>query len=249
MNAIRFDDPCILFALRRESGPFCRALRAQQRFPGAPCEAWYCGPASASVLVVETGVGRQNVSRVLDWLLAKPQFEGVPYEPSFLVFAGFAGALTDDLHVGDVVVADEVVDGSGHSWRTTWPCDAAAHRRGRLVTVNELTATPDAKRRLAQEHGACVVDMESASFAERCTQAGRPFGCVRAVSDEAATALSPALLTLLSGGTASPWRVLLALLRRPALLPELLRLARDTRTASRRLDAALRSLLNPTFRV
>jgi adenosylhomocysteine nucleosidase len=89
--------------------------------------------------------------------------------------------------------------------------------------------------------------MESAVFAQRCTQAGLPFACVRAISDTVDTSLSPALTTLLAGGSASTWRVLAALARRPALLPELMRLARDTKTASRQLGLALGELLTLTL--
>ena len=252
MNPIRLDDPCILFALRRESAPFLREFRPQQEFTDSPCWASFCGPAWLSMLVAETGVGQPRVAHVLDWLLARPKFEGVPYEPSIIVFAGFAGALTDTLHVGDIVLADEVVDEHGHSWRTTWPSELEGDwtpplHRGRLLTVDKMAAMPDDKRRLGDQHRAIAVEMESAIFAARCTQAGVPFACVRAISDEMATALSPTLESLLAGGNASPWRVLLALARRPGMLPELLRLARDTKRASQQLGLALGELLTLTL--
>jgi adenosylhomocysteine nucleosidase len=240
------DDPCILFALRRESAPFCRQFRPRHAFPGSPCWAHFCGPASRSILVVETGVGQANVARVLDWLLARPKFDGVPYEPRLIVFAGFAGALADGLHVGDIVLAEEVVDERGQSWRTTWPGGSSRYR-GRLVTVDQLTATSADKRRLGEQYQACAVDMESALFAARCTQAGIPFACLRAISDEVTTPLSPALTSLLSGGNASPWRVLKTLARHPGMLPELLRLARDTKRASRQLAIVLGEVLAVTW--
>jgi adenosylhomocysteine nucleosidase len=104
------------------------------------------------------------------------------------------------------VLAEEVVDQHGHAWRTTWPTPMPEGQwtptlhRGRLLTVDELTATPADKQQLAERHQACAVEMESAAFAVRCAAAGVPFGCVRAISDEAATMLSPALVSLLSGG-------------------------------------------------
>ena len=185
VNPHRLDDPCILFALRRESGPFRRAFPPRQAFPGAPCWAHFCGPVRSQVLIVETGVGQANVARALDWLLSKPMFDGLPYEPKRLAFAGFAGALSDALHIGDIVLADEVIDEHGQSWRTTWPAGSGSFpsQRGRLLTVDQLTATPTDRRRLAERHQACAVDMESAVFAARCTQAGIPFACVRALGN------------------------------------------------------------------
>lgn len=253
MQPVRIDDPCILFALKRERGPFCREFRPNQAFDGSPCWARFCGPAWLSVLVVETGMGPANVGRTLDWLLSWPKLGAVAYEPSLLIFAGFAGALTDRLKVGDIVLADEIVAESGVVWRTTWPGQVADCPwnpplcRGRLLSVDRLIATADEKRHLALNHQAVAVDMESAIFAERCTQSGLPFACVRAISDDAATPLSPALATLLSGGSASPWRVLKTLACQPGMVPELLRLARHTRHAARQLGTALGELLTLTL--
>ena len=253
MTHIFFDDPCILFALRRESGPFRREFRPQQPFPGAPCWARFCGPAWLSVLVVETGIGQANVARALDWLLARPTFDNVPYLPKMIVFAGFAGALTDALHVGDVILAEEIRDTHGNRWRTTWPDPRPEGRwtptlsSGCLLTMDNLITTVEEKGRLGRQYGANAVEMESAVFAARCTEAGIPFACVRAISDEVTTPLSPALTSLLSGGTVSPWRLLSALLRHPFMIGELLRLGRDTKRASQQLGAALGELLTLTL--
>ena len=253
MHPIRLDDPCILFALRRERNPFCREFRPQQTFPDAPCWARFCGPAWLTVLVVETGIGQANVNRTLDWLLSKPKFDGVPYEPRLLIFAGFAGALTDTLHVGDIMLADEILDLSGNRWQSSWPAPLPNDRwkpalhRGRLLTADRLIATPEEKCRLGEQHQAIAVDMESAHFAARCAQAELPFACVRAISDEVTTALSPELASLLSGSAASPWRLVKALARHPGMLPELLRLARDTKRASEQVGLALGELLTLTL--
>ena len=253
VRPLHIDDPCILFALERERGPFCREFRPNQAFDGAPCWARFCGPAWLSVLVIETGMGEVNVARALDWLLAGPKFGGVPYEPSLLIFAGFAGALAETLHIGDIVLADEIADEAGNRWRTTWPAQPLQDdwtpplHRGRLVSVGHLIGSAPEKHRLGKHHQAIAVDMESAVFAERCISAGLPFACIRAISDEVDTPLSPALTTLLSGGSASPWRALKALARRPAMLPELLRLARDTRQAARQLSVSLGELLTLTL--
>jgi adenosylhomocysteine nucleosidase len=193
------------------------------------------------------------VTRVLDWLLAKPALGEVPYEPNLLIFAGFAGALTDALKVGDVVLVDEVLDAHGGRWRTTWPATlpdgtwTPPLHRGRLLTVDHFTATATQKRELGARHEAAMVDMESAVFAARCTKAGVPFTCVRAISDTVDTTLSPALASLLDGGAVSPWRALKAIARQPSLIPEFWRLARDTRHASKQLGLALGELLTLTL--
>ena len=62
-----------------------------------------------------------------------------------------------------------------------------------------MLAKVEDKRRLGTLHQAGAVDMEAATVARWCHRAQIPFGCVRAISDEAATELSPRLESLLSG--------------------------------------------------
>jgi adenosylhomocysteine nucleosidase len=251
-GAITFSDPCILFALRREAGPFLREFRPQQRFPGAPCFARFCGPSWLTVLVAETGIGTARIATALDWLLGGPLLENVPYRPQLVLSAGFSGALDKRFQVGDIILATEIADRDGKRWPTTWPGDLTGEwrpplHRGRLLTMPHLVGTPEEKRSLGQKHEAVAVDMETAAVARLCSQRDVPFGCVRAISDRVDTALSPRLVKLLAGGRASPLCVVAALMRSPGLAKELWRLARDTRMAARQLGIALGELLTLTL--
>ncbi len=142
-------------------------------------------------------------------------------KPARVIAAGFCGALAPELRVGDVVTSP------------------------RIATVDRLVATPAEKARLRSETGADAVDMESAAVEEECRERGVPFVAVRAVSDRADTALSPELVRLLAGGSVSVSKAGAALLRRPALLGEFLRLGRDTAVAARALAAALLEHVTP----
>src|SRR5436305_667106 len=119
-DPLLFDDPCVVFALRRESAPFLRLFPVQQRFPGAPCRARFCGPSWLTVLVMETGVGTEPTERALDWLLGAPVLDNVPYRPKVVLSAGFCGALKPDYAVGDIVLAYAVTAGD-KSWHVPWP--------------------------------------------------------------------------------------------------------------------------------
>jgi adenosylhomocysteine nucleosidase len=253
VSEIPFEDPCVAFAMRREARPFRREFRPQQRFPGAPCWAKFCGPAWLSVLVLETGVGRERTERAAAWLLGRPKLGNLAYRPKVVVSAGFCGALADGLGVGDVVLATEVVDTAGNCWPATWPGELPPGpwrpplHRGRLVSVPQLVSTPAQKQALGLEHGALAVDMEAATLAEWCRRAQVPFGCVRAVSDDATTALSPRLAALVSAGRVSPWRLALAVVCRPGLTGEMWRLAKQTRLAAQQLGKAVGELLTLTL--
>jgi nucleoside phosphorylase len=92
------------------------------------------------------------------------------------------------------------------------------------------------KRRLHQG-GAAAVDMEAGTVALQAQQAGLPFYCIRAVLDRADEEFSLDFNALRSAdGRFSRLRILRAALARPlARLPELMRIERRGRKASRAL--------------
>jgi adenosylhomocysteine nucleosidase len=255
LRAPRSEFPCVLFALRRESHFFRRALPPHW-IRSVPCPAWWAG-AEQHALCVETGMGAAAVERALAWVLSWP------VRPTCVLFAGFAGALAPGLAVGDLVQASEVRDETGRTWpvsRTALPRELegsasgkpplpSSSRRngaqrsvpvsGALLTVSELASGPDAKRRLAERHGALAVDMESATAARLCAEADLPFLAVRAISDDARTELSAGLARVLAGGLVSVSRLMAHLALRPWGVVELLRLAWDTSRAARTLSEAL----------
>jgi nucleoside phosphorylase len=253
MSDLAFNDPCIIFALRREAGAFLKEFRPQQRFPGAPCWARFCGPSWLTVLVLQTGIGPTPVEHALNWLLDEPRLESVPYRPKVILSAGFSGALTDSHRSGDVLLATEVVDLLGNAWPTTWPGGLPPGEwrpplhRARLVTSARLIGEPREKRSLGARTEAAAVDMESAVLAALCSRRGVPFGCVRVILDELSTSLSPRLLGLLSDGGVSPWRVATALVGSPGLVRELWQLARQSRRVGELLGKALGELLTLTL--
>jgi adenosylhomocysteine nucleosidase len=253
MTDLDFDDPCLLFALGRESAAFRREFRPSQRFPGAPCWARFCGPAWLSVLVLETGVGAARTERALNWLLDAPRLGIVPYRPKLILSAGFAGALHEDYHVGDMILASEVVDADGRGWATTWPQRPLEGEwrpplhRGRILSVARIIGSPDEKRALGEKHATIVVDMESATVARQCSERGVPFACVRAISDDCNTPLSPRLASLLREGRVDSLRLLGSLVLQPRMIGELWRLARQTTYAGDQLGKVLGELLTLTL--
>jgi len=241
----------ILFALEREAAPFRRLARdlclmratlAQARSvsEGIAIPRSRFGLVSnqtagsiEQIHIHVTGVGRRCTQVSLGQILSEQ------HSPRCIIAAGFCGALQPKLRVGDIVVAREVVDVAGHKWPTNSVPIPQDRQCGRILTANGLIANAAEKQRLGEFHKADAVDMESAAVAEACTARGVPFQAVRAVSDRVDTELSPELVRLLSGGNISAWKAFRALLRKPALMGEFRRLARDTRLAARNLADAL----------
>jgi adenosylhomocysteine nucleosidase len=205
-----------------------------------------------SVLMLETGMGAARTERALRWVLDAPKLGTVPYRPKMVLSAGFAGSLSGDLHVGDIVLAEEIVEEQGGRWQTTWPKELPAGEwrpplhPGRLLTVDRIVASPEEKISLGAEHNAVAADMESAVVARLCTERGIAFGCIRAISDDVQTPLSPRVASLLRDGRVDPFRLLGAVLLKPTLIRELWRLARHTSFAGEQLGAALGELLTLT---
>jgi nucleoside phosphorylase len=227
--------PCVVVALGRELLGLRAALRPWRRQANAPCRSWEAG--AAPVLVVESGIGLAAAERAVSWVAESRR-------PAVVLSAGFSGALTGALRVGDLVLGTEVVGPDGETWPATWtPAAVPPVPRGRLVTVAALVGAPADKRRLGERTGALAADMEAAAVARACRRHAIPFGCLRVISDGVETALSPELLGLLDGGRVRPGRLVAALLRRPGLVAELWRLGRDTRRAARRLGEGLTALL------
>ncbi|HYV35093.1 MAG TPA: hypothetical protein VE988_05270 [Gemmataceae bacterium] len=205
-------------------------------------------------MAIETGVGQLQAERAMSWLLSRPKLGNVAYRPKVVVAAGFCGALRGDVKSGDLILATEVIDGATNTtWPTSWPGDLPPGKwdpplhRGRVVTAAKLAGSLDEKQSLFKEFDAVAVDMESATLAQLCHQAGVPFGCLRVVLDDAHTPISPKLARLMSGGRASPWRLALALLSSPTLLGELWRLAGQSRMAAEPLGKGLGELLTLTL--
>ena len=107
---------------------------------------------------------------------------GIPAEP--VVSFGLAGGL-GDVRIGDVLDATRVVDESG---QTLWEGPGLGVRGARPATMlggGVLVHDVAERRRLREASGADAVDMESGTLA----RAGRLAGVLRAVSDDAGSAM------------------------------------------------------------
>jgi adenosylhomocysteine nucleosidase len=108
---------------------------------------------------------------------------GVP--DARLVSFGLAGALSEDLRVGDVLDATRVVDERGETLWEGRQLGVAGARAATVLGSDELVHDAGERRRLHEASGADAVDMESGVLA----RSGRLAGVVRVVSDGAGSAI------------------------------------------------------------
>lgn len=158
-----------------------------------------------------------------------------------LVSFGLAAALDPQLRPGQVVVARRVL------------CQTGAFGTGKSAVwgSDRMIGDPAEKARIHARTGAAILDMESHSVARAADCAGVPFVVLRAVSDDAQTALPAYLARAVSaGGNPRLATILAGLARAPSSLPTLIRLGRDSArslaalqaVAGAELPALLRSL-------
>jgi adenosylhomocysteine nucleosidase len=158
---------------------------------------------------------------------------------------GIAGALDPALEVGTLVMPDVVFDmdagaegiATDEAWRSSLLAAGPVATR-QLASVATPVTTPAQKAQLHNETGAVAVDMESAIAGRLAAEKGLPFLVVRAIADDARLALPAAALAGVDpDGSVRPLATVVALLRRPGEISALIRLARATAQARRRLAA------------
>ncbi len=134
------------------------------------------------------------------------------FDPELIINTGVAGSLSEKLGVGDIAVADRLVQ---HDMDVTplgkepgyifsldevyMPADAAASAKllscaeslgincetGVIASGDQFIADPDKKERIVSAFGAIACEMEGAAIAQVCRSSGVPFAVIRAISDSA----------------------------------------------------------------
>jgi nucleoside phosphorylase len=186
----------VVAALRTELNPTLKALRTPEPY-----------------LFTTAGVGAEKAARAA---------RALPQGLDGLLSVGFAGALTDDLAPGDLVL-----DGSGAPELLEPARRAGPHRVGRVEMVDHVVVGREEKEALARRTGALVVDMESAAVQAVARERGVNFLSVKVALD---TPSCPLASTYDGCGT-----ILVDILRRPWILARMIGDGRRARRAARRL--------------
>lgn len=181
---------------------------------------------------------------------AEAAYQLVEQGANALVSFGFAGGLDPALRPGSLVIPTSILsDGRFYAAEPSL-ADRFGGLTGHCLIAGTATATSStSKRELHATTRAHAIDLESGSVARVAEDHGLPFVVVRAISDAADRDLPPAaLLALDGGGRVDLMRVLASLLRQPAQLPALLRLAVDaTRARQALIGLTRRRLSGPEY--
>lgn len=152
-----------------------------------------------------------------------------------VVSTGMCGALDPSLRVGDVFAAVSV---NGVTCRL--PSPQTPYRSGTLVSLDRIVDTVAERKQLA-DAGYAAVEMEASAVSEYAAARGFEFYCIRAVSDTASEEFAVDLNAARDReGRIRVSRILWQAARQPRkIIPELLRLRKNSDIAARALGAFL----------
>ena len=198
------------------------------------------------VVIAATGEGPRNAARAAHLLC-----EG--YRPELVVGAGVAGALSEDLGVGDIFVARRILDSSGDAPPPDPQLLARASampgtRTGTLVSVERPLVTASEKAaRGANLDAPAAVDMESAAWARTAAEHGIPYVVIRAISDDARDELPGYLSRCMDRkGGIRRWQVALHAIVAPSTIQVLRRMQHRIQDSTDRLAAFVEHFLAGT---
>ena len=165
-----------LSAVRKEAD----AVGGSFEFNGRP--VYQARLEGQPMLLAKTGATPEAARAITQWLVQDRDVSAV-------VSIGTAGSLTNDLQIGDIVIARSALrDGNGQN-QTSWElrpvknCDAKLANT--IVTVNAFVASGSERARLREVYRADMVDMSAAEIAQICATRHRPCVIIREISDRA----------------------------------------------------------------
>ena len=203
----------ITFALPTESSD----LRAQLRDVRKEDDLILGKIDNHELTVLHSGVGTRNCNERIETLLHKTR-------PRLVISSGFAGAVAENLEVGDLILAENFSDGqllasAGRILRERKPSVA------KLFTSTFIVDSIAERNEIARRSGAAAVDMETGAIVGVCSAHGVPVLSLRAISDTPRDPLPapPDVLFDLERERTNYGRLLLYILRDPASALRLLR--------------------------
>lgn len=187
----------IIAALRREVGSLIDEIKGTPHFKEGEISSHpiYEGRVNGKeVTIIISGVGKKGSERATRILIDS-------FNPDLIITTGYAGSLTPDLVVGDVVVSTRAVSESGEKVdfiEPDLPVVSAPGKVGTILTVDRFVGSVLEKRELGERLGAWIVDMESLYIGRIANEKGVACLGLRVISDDLANEV-PKMSGVLNG--------------------------------------------------
>jgi adenosylhomocysteine nucleosidase len=197
------------------------------------------------IVLVRSGMGRDRARQALVEIAEKWDLKEV-------ISIGYAGALDPSLEVGDLIVADQVIEVDisrlGEEMKS-YSLDkeifkAMAGVSGKiLLTVDQVAATPEEKKQLRDKYSAVAVDMETSALVAEAQARNLSFISVRAITDTAGQELIDCSHLVAEDGDVSKLKAGWHVITHPGDLKGMIELGQHAKTAT----ANLTEFLKPYF--
>jgi len=238
----------ITFALSSESSDLVRRLQAVQSHdnlisgkidppsPNRQSGSDLRRAGNHEVTIVHTGVGARNCNERLEALLHKTR-------PRLVISSGFAGAVSEQLHIGDLILAENFSDPGLLAMAERVLSKQA--RRVKLFTSTSIIDSVAERNEIARASGAEAVDMETGAIVAVCNAHGVPLLSLRAISDTPGEPFPapPSVLFDIENQRTNFGRLLVYLLRDPAAIWRLFRFSRQIARVRATLTDAIVALV------
>lgn len=193
------------------------------------------------VAVVEAGMGfvraRTATAALID-----------AHSPEWVLSCGFSGALLPEMHLGEIVMANSIIDQHGQELRQTLNAESNPSSGlyvGRILTADKMARTIQEKHQLAEQHKAIAVDMESLAVAQIARDRQKNFMAVRVISDDMSADLPPEVLSVVGAtGAIRFGAVLGSLVKRPESAKEMWHLRGNAKIAAESLATFLDGVIH-----
>jgi len=249
---MKHDSIGIVMAMQEEIRPILRRLGRHRKEQAGRFPVYLFQLDGRQITLIESGMGTKKASAATEELISYAK-------PRILISAGVGGGIREGLDVGDVVIAGQALTLSKEILSDAGILENEAVLRflseslaghpfriegGTTVTTRSIVHKGKADQLIAREVVNPVLDMETSAVAETAARDGIPLVAVRAISDAAGEELLFSLdeitdqdLNIRIG------KVLISIAKKPRILSQMLRLAKNTKLAGNNLAIVLEQLI------
>jgi nucleoside phosphorylase len=245
----------LVAAMPQEIAPLLRALGRQKQEKVQGFNLYRLEVDGAPVVLVESGMGPKHAAAATELLIAHAA-------PKAILNFGFAGGVLPGLRVGELVLSERVflLESGELQEQTEW--DPSLYylllqklnvaliplRRAAFITAAAIMNKKDVAEKVGARFSYPVLEMETAAVLATAARAGVPAAGLRAISDAAEEELGFSLEEFCDADlNLTLPRILFSVARKPGIMPQLMRLSKNSKVAganlARAVEEAIRGII------
>jgi adenosylhomocysteine nucleosidase len=252
---MEFNTIALIAAMPEEIKPLLRRIGSYTRKELGEFPACRFAIGTRKIVLIESGMGAERSDAAARTLIAEAK-------PDLIIDFGFCGSVIAGTAAGDIVVAERVLSFSGGTFQDREGLAAGLTddaikllvekcrektfqvSAGTFITAAEITGKRELVGQLPAGIDNPVLEMETAAVAQVAAEGNTPLLALRAVSDGAGEELGFTIEEFTDREmNVRVSKVLVTVAKKPWIVPQLLRLARNAKIAGENLATAMLVLL------